>query len=374
VTPPWKRRARAVEPEAEYVDLAAMRFGESEEHFGSTLESSHEMGESSGVELTEQDDLVGRVRLRTAAESLDAETDVPSDVPPTNSPSSARVPAWRQMLQIFMSNRLAVISMVVLFIIVAGCFIGPHFYVTNQTNSELLLSAPQNLPPNGTYWLGTDQYGWDVLGRIMFAGQYSLILGLFAGLITIVIGTAYGLTSGYFGGAIDGGMMRLLDAFLSIPYLFLLVALVTIFGRSTTFLILVIGLTGWWGNARILRGDALTIRDLEYAQASRTMGAKGLHIIRKHVFPNSISSIVTVGTFSVADAILFLSALGFLGLGIQSPATDWGTMMSNGTTVLINNWWWELYPVAATFVVVVVCINYIGDALRDVFEVRLRKR
>ena len=104
------------------------------------------------------------------------------------------------------------------------------------------------------------------------------------------------------------------------------------------------------------------------------MGGSKLHIVRKHVFPNSISNIVTVGTFSVADAILFLSALGFLGLGIQTPATDWGTMVNNGTTLLIDNYWWEVYPVAFVFVVVIVCINYIGDALRDIFEVRLRER
>jgi peptide/nickel transport system permease protein len=222
--------------------------------------------------------------------------------------------------------------------------------------------------------LGTDSAGFDVLGRIAFGGEYSLALGFLAGIITIVVGTLYGMVSGYFGGLTDSVLMRLLDAFLSIPYLFLLIALVSIFQRTTLLLILIIGLTGWWGNARIIRGDAMTIRQLEYTQAAKAMGAGRLRIIRRHVYPNSISNIVTVATFSVADAILFLSALGFLGLGIVAPQTDWGTMLQQGTTQLQNGYWWEIYPLAVVFILVVVAINYIGDALRDVFEVRLIER
>jgi peptide/nickel transport system permease protein len=161
---------------------------------------------------------------------------------------------------------------------------------------------------------------------------------------------------------------------LSIPYIFLLITLISIFNRSTVFLICIIGFTLWWGNARIIRGDALLIRNLEYSQAATAMGARKWHIIRRHVFPNSISNIVTVATFSVADAILFLSALGFLGLGIQAPQTDWGTMLQAGTSQIQNGFWWEIYPLALVFIAVVVSINYIGDALRDCFEVRLLER
>jgi peptide/nickel transport system permease protein len=286
----------------------------------------------------------------------------------------APVPRWRQMLEVYAQNRLAVVSTIVLGVIVLGCYVGPHFYVTNQANANLIIYSTPNLGPSSAHWLGTDFQGWDVLGRIMYAGQYSLSLGLFAGLITIVIGTVYGMASGFFGGVTDAVMMRFIDAALSIPYLFLLVALVTIFHDTTTFLILVIGLTGWWFNTRIIRGDALVIRDLEYSLAATSMGATRTHVIRRHVFPNSISNIVTVGTFSVADAILALSALGFIGFGIQQPAIDWGTQMYYGSQQLINGYWWEFYPVAITFVLVILCINYMGDALRDVFEVRLRQR
>lgn len=286
----------------------------------------------------------------------------------------APLPLWRQMFRVYVANRLAVLSTFVLIFIVLACFVGPHLYHTNQTNSNTLIGTPENVPPSAKYPLGTDNFGWNELGRVMFAGEYSLTLGLFAGVITILVGTVYGMVSGYVGGILDGALMRILDAFLSIPYLFLLISLISIFGRSTTFLIVLIGLTGWWGNARIIRGDALVIRDLEYSQAATSMGAGSMHIIRRHVFPNSVSNIVTVGTFSVADAILFLSALGFLGLGIQAPATDWGTMLTNGADQLQNGYWWEVYPVTIIFITVIVCINYMGDALRDIFEVRLRER
>jgi peptide/nickel transport system permease protein len=254
-------------------------------------------------------------------------------------------------------------------------FLGPVLYHTNQTNTnEIIINGTRNQAPSASHILGTDNTGWDELGRIMYGGRYSLTLGFLAGLITIFIGTVYGMVAGFYGGLLDAAMMRVIDAALSIPYLFLLVALVTIFGPTNELLLLVIGLTGWWGNSRIIRGDALVIKQLEYSDASRSMGSHNLGIIKRHVFPNSMSNIVTVGTFSVADAILALSALGFIGLGVQSPGTDWGTMMYLGTNNLINGYWWETYPVAIIFVLVLLCINYIGDAMRDVFEVRFRSQ
>jgi peptide/nickel transport system permease protein len=268
------------------------------------------------------------------------------------------IPLWRQRLIVFRKNKLAIASCIYIIILAIACFLVPHLHPTNQTNQAIAFNTN----------------GFDELGRIFFGGEYSLTLGFLAGFITIVVGTLYGMIAGFFGGIVDSVMMRLLDAFLSIPYLFLLITLITVFGRSTVFLICIIGFTGWWGNARIIRGDALLIRNLDYAKASTSMGASKMHVIKSHVFPNSISNIVTVATFSVADAILFLSALGFLGLGIQPPQTDWGTMLQAGADQIQNGFWWEVWPLAAVFILVVVAINYIGDALRDAFEVRLLER
>lgn len=305
----------------------------------------------------------------------DAMGDVPLD-PAMNSrdDNDVIVPMWKQRLKIFTHNKLAVASVIYLVLITGASFLVPWLHPTNQTNQALTFGTTWNAPPSPAHPLGTDSSGFDELGRIFYGGEYSLTLGFLAGFITIVIGTLYGMISGFVGGFTDTVMMRTLDAFLSIPYLFLLISLIAIFGRTTMFLILVIGFTLWWGNARIIRGDALLIRNLEYAQAATSMGASKWHIIRRHVFPNSISNIVTVATFSVADAILFLSALGFLGLGIQAPQTDWGTMLQAGAGQLENGFWWEVYPLAIIFILVVVSINYIGDALRDAFEVRLLER
>ena len=296
------------------------------------------------------------------------------EMPLNNDANDVIVAMWRQRLRIFTHNKLAIASVGYLILILIFCYLGPVFYHTNQTNQATALNAVWNSPPSAKHLLGIDSSGFDMLGRIMYGGEYSLTLGMLAGLITIVVGTIYGMVSGFIGGLVDTVMMRILDAFLSIPYLFLLISLFTIFSRSTTFLIVIIGITGWWANARIIRGDALLIKKLEYTQASAAMGASKWHIIRRHVFPNSISNIVTVATFSVADAILFLSALGFLGLGILPPQTDWGTMLQNGTAQIANGYWWEIYPLALVFILVVVAINYIGDALRDTFEVRLLER
>lgn len=295
-------------------------------------------------------------------------------IEPALSAASVVVPMWKQRLKIFMSNRLAVASVLFLLLITAACYIVPWLHPVNETNQAFTFDVKWNAAPSAAHWLGTDSNGFDELGRIFYGGEYSLSLGFLAGFITIVVGTIYGMVSGFLGGFVDTVMMRFIDAVLSIPYLFLLITLIAIFNRSTTFLICIIGLTGWWGNARIIRGDALLIRNLEYAQAANAMGASKWHIIRRHVFPNSISNIVTVATFSVADAILFLSALGFLGLGIEAPQTDWGTMLQAGTTQMQNGYWWEIYPLALVFILVVVSINYIGDALRDAFEVRLLER
>lgn len=381
-------------------DEAAKRFELDEASFGGGSEAARERGEGPNALFDSFDSQTtglslaasgGSVRIRPVGanplgpsapgvlgDELDteqvAELAGEVDVPSGGGPEGKRTPRWRQMLEVFFQNKLAVISVVVLLAIVLFVYVGPMFYKTNQTNTNAILSSLANQPPSSQHPLGTDITGWDVLGRIMYGGKYSLTLGFLAGLITIVVGTAYGMISGFFGGATDAIMMRAIDAALSIPYLFLLVALVTVFGPTNTLLLLVIGLTGWWGNSRIIRGDALVIRDLEYSVASTSMGGTKLHVIRRHVFPNSISNIVTVGTFSVADAILALSALGFIGIGVQAPATDWGFMLFQGSSQLINGYWWESIPTAVVFVLVLLCINYIGDALRDAFEVRLLER
>jgi peptide/nickel transport system permease protein len=281
----------------------------------------------------------------------------------------------RRTARVFVENRLAVVGLVVIVLVVLFCTVGPFFYHTNQTNSQLALqNSFQNQAPSGAHLLGTDQNGFDILGRLMYGGQRSLLVGFLAALMATLIGVVYGAISGFFGGWVDALLMRVVDVLLSIPILFFLIVLATIFHPTLLVLILVIGFVSWLVPARLVRGNTLTLRVREYVQAVRVMGGGRTRIIVRHLVPNTIGTIIVNATFQVADAILLLAALGFLGLGVPAPQTDWGSMLSNGVTYALNGFWWEIYPAGVAIVLVVVSFNFIGDALRDAFEVRLQQR
>jgi len=161
---------------------------------------------------------------------------------------------------------------------------------------------------------------------------------------------------------------------LSVPLLFLLITLAVIFRPSLAILIYVIGLTSWLYPARLVRGETLTLRVREYVMAVRVMGGTNTRIVLRHIIPNTIGTIVVNATFQVADAILLLAALGFVGLGVPAPLTDWGSMLSNGVNFALDGYWWEIYPAGIAIVLVVVAFNFVGDALRDAFEIRLQRR
>ncbi len=282
----------------------------------------------------------------------------------------------RQVGRVFLEHKLAVASLVFLILIILFCWVGPLIYHTNQTNQELALLNPENAPPGSTgkFPLGTTQTGFDMLGRLMYGGQASLTVGLISAAVATVVGVAYGAIAGFFGRWLDAFMMRIVDIVLSVPILFLLIALVTIFHSSEILLIAVIAGVSWLIPARLIRGEALSLRTREYVQAVRAMGGGGGRIIGRHIIPNAIGTIVVFATFQVATSILILAALGFLGFGIPPPGTDWGTMLSNGVNAAGNGWWWELYPAGILIVLVVVAFNFIGDALRDALEVRTQRR
>jgi peptide/nickel transport system permease protein len=300
-------------------------------------------------------------------------SNVPADLNETTGAVDAPRPLWRQMLTVFLSNKAAVAATLYVVLLTLFCFVGPFFYHSNQTDPSASLLYV-NAPPQHGLPLGADYIGFDVLGRLMVGGQSSLELGYLSAAIALFVGVVYGLVSGYVGGWLDALMMRFVDVMLSIPGLFLLLAVIAILGRSKMLLILFLGLAGWFGNARLMRSESMALRDREFAQAVRAMGGSSWRIIVRHILPNTVSTTLTVATFAVADSILALTTLGFLQLGIPLPQTDWGTMIQNGTTNFQLGYWWQLYPVCAIFLLLVISFNYIGDALRDAFEVRLRER
>ncbi|MGH9028329.1 MAG: ABC transporter permease [Acidimicrobiales bacterium] len=280
-----------------------------------------------------------------------------------------------RIYRVFVENKLAVVGLVVIVVAVLFCCVGPFFYHTNQTNAQsALLNSTINGTPNSHHLLGTDSQGFDILGRLMYGGQRSLLVGFAAAILATLIGVLYGAVSGFFGGWVDALLMRIVDVVLSIPILFLAIVLAVIFRPSLLLYIFVIAFISWLIPARLVRGQTLTLRIREYVQAVRVMGGGRARIILRHIIPNSVGTIIVNATFQVADAILLLAALGYLGLGVPAPQTDWGSMLSNGVNNLYDGYWWEIYPAGIAIVLVVMAFNFVGDAMRDALEVRLQQR
>ncbi|HWD03816.1 MAG TPA: ABC transporter permease [Amycolatopsis sp.] len=279
--------------------------------------------------------------------------------------------AWRATVGAFLENRLAMAGLVLIVAFVLFCFLGPLVYHTEQVATDL---AGANQPPGGGHPLGTDDVGYDELGRLMVGGRSSLEIGVAAAVLATLFGTLWGAVAGYAGGVVDAVMMRIVDTFLAIPTLFLVLILSAIFSPSVGLLIVVVSFGAWLSPARLVRGETLSLRTREYVQAVRMMGGGGRRVVLRHIMPNAIGTIVVNATFQVADAILLVAALSYLGLGIAPPHADWGNMLSDGTEFVQNGYWWMILPPGLAIMLVVVAFNLLGDALRDALEVRLRRR
>lgn len=278
---------------------------------------------------------------------------------------------WRLAFREFAQNKLAVAGIGILVFFIVFCFLGPVFYHGNTINSDLIHTG---LPPQAGFPLGTTDQGFDELGLLMKGGQAALEVGFAAAFIGIVIGMLWGAIAGLAGGLVDSAMMRVVDVFLSIPFLFIVLIVAIRYGASVLGLSLIIGGFTWLVPARLVRGEVLTLRTRDFVAAARTAGSGQWRLIRRHLIPNALGVIIVNVTFNVADAILAVAALGFLGFGLHYPNQDWGDMLSNGIQYMQDGYWWLVYPVGASIVLVVMACNLIGDALRDSLDVRLRRR
>jgi peptide/nickel transport system permease protein len=278
---------------------------------------------------------------------------------------------WRLALREFVSNKLAVIGLGIIAFFVVFCFLGPLVYHGNTISTNLV---DTNLPPGAGHPVGTDGVGFDELALLMKGGQAALEVGFMAAVIGITIGALCGAVAGLAGGALDSVLMRIVDVFLSIPFLFIVLIVAVKYGASVLGLSLIIGAFTWLVPARLVRGEVLTLRVRDFVSAARTAGAGQWRLIRRHLIPNALGVMMVNVTFNVADAILAVAALGFLGFGLHYPTQDWGDMLSNGTQYIQDGFWWLVYPVGACIVLVVMACNLVGDALRDSLDVRLRRR
>ncbi len=278
---------------------------------------------------------------------------------------------WISFLRVFAENRLALAGSIVIVLFFAFCFLGPVVYRTNQVATNI---AQASRGPSPHHLLGTDAVGYDVLGRLMAGGQITLVVALLVALLAASFGLVWGAISGFSGGGVDSLMMRVVDAALDIPGLFLLIFLDAILRPSVVILVVVIASLAWLAPARLVRAEVLKLRTMGYVEAARGAGAGPVTILFRHLFPNVIGTMAVNATFQVADAVLTVAALSFLGLGIPPPAANWGSMLSNGVSYVFAGYWWQIWPAGVCVVAIVVAFNFVGDGLRDAVDVRLRRR
>ncbi len=274
---------------------------------------------------------------------------------------------WRR----FRENKLAVAGLVVIVLLYGVAIVAP---LISRYDPNILQPGARSKPPSAEHWLGTDRNTRDVYARLIVGARVSLSVGFTAVLIIMSVGTALGAIAGFFGGWVDGVIMRFTDILLSIPQILLLISAAALFTASLKTTVIVIGLTSWPGAARLVRGQFLSLRNQEFVTAARAIGATPAQIIRRHLFPNTLAVIIVEATLWLSYAILLEAALSYLGLGVQIPTPSWGNMLQQGQTELLNGaWWLTLFPGLAIFITV-LAFNLMGDGLRDALDPRLRRR
>jgi peptide/nickel transport system permease protein len=266
-------------------------------------------------------------------------------------------------------SALGVLGLTVIIAVCLFCFAGPLVYHSNQVGSSL---AQSNLKPGAGHPLGTDDNGFDILGRLMVGGQSSIEIGAAVAVLATGFGVIWGAIAGFAGGIVDSVMMRIVDIILAVPPLFLLLILASGSSPDVVELIIVLSFLAWQVPSRLVRGESLSLRTREFVQAVRVMGGGSARSVIRHIIPNTVSTIVVNATFQVADAILILAVLSYLGFGLPPPAATWGGMLSNGSSYIFAGYWWQIYPVGVLIVIVVIAFNFLGDGLRDLLDVRLR--
>lgn len=266
----------------------------------------------------------------------------------------------------FFKNKLAVTGSVILLIIIFSAIFAPVIAPYAPEHQDLLKRLQ---PPSAEHFMGTDKFGRDIFSRVLYGARVSLLVGFVSVVGAITIGTVVGAVAGYFKGFVDSLLMRFVDVVLSIPDIFLLITLVTIFKPGIDKLILIFALTGWTTTARLIRSEFLSLRTREFVLAARTIGTKNHVIIFSHILPNCIGPIIVSATLKVGSVILAESTLSYLGFGIQPPTASWGNMLQDAQnfSIMVQAWWYPLFP-GLLILLTVLCFNFLGDGLRDALD------
>lgn len=273
---------------------------------------------------------------------------------------------WRRLKKNKMAiTGLIIISVIILIAIFADVIANYETVVIKQNLADKLQ------PPSGKYWLGTDEFGRDIFARLIHGARVSLKVGVLAVSFAILIGGTLGAVAGYYGGRFENIVMRIMDIFLAVPSILLAIAIVAALGPNLFNLMITISISSIPSYARIVRASVLSIRDQEFVEAAKAIGASDTRIILKHIIPNSLAPVIVQGTLGVASAILSIAGLSFIGLGIQPPDPEWGAMLSGGRQYLRYAWWVTTFPGVA-IMLTILSLNLLGDGLRDALDPRLK--
>ncbi len=277
---------------------------------------------------------------------------------------------WAIAARHFRRNRLALAGFVIIVVLYLVAFLAPLVSPYDPL-AQGDLTTTSYLAPGVSHLLGTDQFGRDILSRIIYGARISLAVGFIAVAIAVVLGTLLGAVAGYLGGKVDALIMRFTDMVMAFPRLVLLIMIIALFKPSLLLIILVLGLTQWPGTARLVRGEVLSLREQEYIQAARALGFGRARIILRHLIPNVLAPVIVAATLGIGNTIVLEAGLSFLGMGVQPPTPSWGTLVADGRQNLIGAWWVATFPGLAV-VVTVLAFNLVGDGLRDALDPRLR--
>jgi len=282
--------------------------------------------------------------------------------------AAAAPPARRGGLRRFARSKGVVVGATILLLLAVVALAAPAISPADP-NRVAPRAALQ--PPSADFWFGTDQYGRDLLSRVLYGTRLSLLVGFISVSIAVAAGTTIGLIAGYFGRWADAILMRFVDVMLAFPGILLALGLVSVLGPSLPNLMIAVGVSSVPAYARLVRGSVLSVKEHPYVDAARVVGCTDGAIIRRHVLPNVVAPIIVLATLGVAAAILWAAALSFLGLGSQPPTPEWGRMLSEGRTYLRDQWWIATFPGLA-IMVTVLAMNLLGDGLRDTLDPRQR--
>jgi len=276
--------------------------------------------------------------------------------------------SWRRLRR----NRAAVASLGALVVLILAAITGPWLSPYSIDHVDWSLGALATPPANAHgHWFGTDANGRDLFVRVWAGTRVSLLVATLSTAVSLVIGVAWGATAGYLGGRVDNWMMRFVDVLYALPYMFFVIILTVVFGRSLFLIFLAIGAVGWLTMARIVRGQALALRHREFVEAAIALGLPSRRIIARHIVPNVLGTVIVYATLTVPQVILFESFLSFLGLGVQEPLTSLGRLVAEGALEMESAPWLLLVP-SAVLAVILVCLNFLGDGLRDALDPRQR--